>query len=68
VGGSSRLTPFEHSEEPEHGGLLLDRDPVVAAVASVPAESCRLEACRLFGEDQKGEFEGFGEADVLEFP
>ena len=39
---------------------------VVAAVASVPAESSSPEPRRLFGEDQEREFKGFGEADVLE--
>jgi hypothetical protein len=30
--------PFEHGEQPKHGGRFLDRDHVVAAVAGVPAE------------------------------
>ena len=33
----------------------------------MPAERSGSEPGRLFGEDQEGELEGFGEADVLEF-
>lgn len=58
---------FEHREKAEHGGRLFDRSPSVAAVASVPAERSGSERGRLFGEDQEGELEPFGEADVLEF-
>jgi hypothetical protein len=59
-------TALEHGEQPEHGGRLLDRDLVVAAVASVPAECGGAEPRRLFGEDQEGELEGFDKADMLE--
>jgi len=32
----------------------------------VPAERSGTKPHRLFGKDQQGEFEGFGESDVLE--
>ena len=57
---------IQHGEQAEHGGRLLERDLVVAAVASVPAERCGAKPRWLFREDQESELEGLGEADVLE--
>jgi hypothetical protein len=66
-GRRPRPAALEHREEPEDCGRLLDRGFRVGAVAGVPAERGSAEAPRFLGEDQKGELEGFGEPDVLEF-
>jgi hypothetical protein len=59
--------PFEYGEEPEHCGRLLERGSRVSAVARVPAERGSTEDAEAPCEDQEGQLEGFGEADVLEF-
>jgi hypothetical protein len=47
--------PVQHGEQAEHGGRLLERDLVVAAVANVPADRGSPELSRFSGEDQEGE-------------
>jgi hypothetical protein len=54
------LSRFEDGEEPKHEGRLLDRDLLVAAVASTEGDFPKPR--RLFGKDQERELEGFGEA------